>query len=161
VHISKDFLRQLLTKEYATTLRVLRAFPADRGDFAPHERSNTALRLAQTFVFEMFLLNRDAFGKPLADDAFSSYSPPDLAAAIADFERESASTLANLEAFPEEDLQREVSFAGKTFWIGEYILMMLFDQIHHRGQLTVYVRMAGGKVPSIYGPSADDPSTNL
>jgi uncharacterized damage-inducible protein DinB len=38
---------------------------------------------------------------------------------------------------------------------------MLHDQIHHRGQLTVYVRMAGGMVPSIYGPSADDTATNL
>ena len=35
--------------------------------------------------------------------------------------------------------------------------MMICDRIHHRGQLSVYVRMAGGKVPSIYGPSADDP----
>jgi len=34
---------------------------------------------------------------------------------------------------------------------------MLLDSIHHRGQLSVYVRMAGGKVPSIYGPSADEP----
>jgi uncharacterized damage-inducible protein DinB len=159
--ISKDFLRQLLAKEYATTLRVLRAFPADQASFTPHERSNTALRLAQTFVFEMLLLNRDAFGKPLAADAFSAYNPPDLESAIADFERESAGTLANLDALPEQDLQREVQFAGRTFWVGEYILMMLSDQIHHRGQLTVYVRMAGGKVPSIYGPSADDPSTNL
>ena len=39
--------------------------------------------------------------------------------------------------------------------------MMLFDQIHHRGQMTVYIRLAGGKVPSVYGPSADDPATNL
>lgn len=34
---------------------------------------------------------------------------------------------------------------------------MLHDQIHHRGQLSVYLRMAGGKVPSIYGPTADEP----
>lgn len=34
---------------------------------------------------------------------------------------------------------------------------MLCDQIHHRGQYSVYVRMAGGKVPAIYGPSADEP----
>ncbi|HZL66321.1 MAG TPA: DinB family protein, partial [Candidatus Limnocylindrales bacterium] len=32
----------------------------------------------------------------------------------------------------------------------------LFDAIHHRGQLTVYIRPMGGKVPAIYGPSADD-----
>ena len=34
---------------------------------------------------------------------------------------------------------------------------MLHDQIHHRGQLSVYLRIVGGKVPSIYGPSADEP----
>ena len=34
---------------------------------------------------------------------------------------------------------------------------MLSDQIHHRGQLTVYLRMIGGKVPAIYGPSSDEP----
>ena len=42
---------------------------------------------------------------------------------------------------------------GHMFWIG------LFDAIHHRGQLSVYLRPMGGKVPSIYGPSADDPGT--
>jgi uncharacterized damage-inducible protein DinB len=35
--------------------------------------------------------------------------------------------------------------------------MILSDQIHHRGQFSVYLRMAGGKVPSIYGPTADEP----
>ena len=39
----------------------------------------------------------------------------------------------------------------------EFLDFMLHDQIHHRGQLSIYVRMAGGKVPSIYGPSADEP----
>jgi len=35
----------------------------------------------------------------------------------------------------------------------------LFDAIHHRGQLSSYLRPMGAKVPSIYGPSADDPGT--
>jgi uncharacterized damage-inducible protein DinB len=39
---------------------------------------------------------------------------------------------------------------GHMFWLG------LFDAIHHRGQLATYIRAAGGKVPAIYGPSADD-----
>jgi uncharacterized damage-inducible protein DinB len=38
-----------------------------------------------------------------------------------------------------------------------FLWFMLMDQVHHRGQLSVYVRMAGGKVPSIYGLSADEP----
>jgi uncharacterized damage-inducible protein DinB len=41
--------------------------------------------------------------------------------------------------------------------VGDFSWFVLHDQIHHRGQLSVYVRMAGGKVPSIYGPSHDEP----
>jgi uncharacterized damage-inducible protein DinB len=54
-----------------------------------------------------------------------------------------------------------VTFAGNNFVADEFAMMMIHDQIHHRGQMTVYMRLAGGKVPSIYGPSADDPSTNF
>ena len=39
----------------------------------------------------------------------------------------------------------------------DFLWMMLNDMIHHRGQFSVYLRMAGGKVPSIYGPSKDEP----
>jgi uncharacterized damage-inducible protein DinB len=34
---------------------------------------------------------------------------------------------------------------------------MFLDLVHHRGQMSVYIRLAGGKLPSIYGPSADEP----
>jgi uncharacterized damage-inducible protein DinB len=40
--------------------------------------------------------------------------------------------------------------------IGEWLLFVLFDAIHHRGQLSAYIRPMGGKVPAIYGPSADE-----
>ena len=39
---------------------------------------------------------------------------------------------------------------GGLLWLG------LFDAVHHRGQLTTYIRPMGGKVPGLYGPSADD-----
>jgi uncharacterized damage-inducible protein DinB len=39
----------------------------------------------------------------------------------------------------------------------DFLWQTLMDMVHHRGQLTVYLRMADGKVPSIYGPSADEP----
>jgi len=38
-----------------------------------------------------------------------------------------------------------------------WLWFLLHDQIHHRGQLSIYLRMAGGKLPSIYGPTADEP----
>jgi uncharacterized damage-inducible protein DinB len=56
---------------------------------------------------------------------------------------------------------REAQFlmGGKVGWsapLGAMLWEILFDAIHHRGQLSTYIRPAGGKVPSIYGPSGDD-----
>jgi len=41
--------------------------------------------------------------------------------------------------------------------LGEFLWYLFFDAIHHRGQLSTYIRPMGGKVPQIYGPSGDDP----
>jgi uncharacterized damage-inducible protein DinB len=41
--------------------------------------------------------------------------------------------------------------------VGGLLWLALFDSVHHRGQLTTYIRPMGGKVPSVYGPSGDDP----
>ena len=43
------------------------------------------------------------------------------------------------------------------FVMRDFLWMILCDQIHHRGQFSIYLRMADGKVPSIYGPTADEP----
>jgi uncharacterized damage-inducible protein DinB len=42
--------------------------------------------------------------------------------------------------------------------VGGLLWLALFDAVHHRGQLSTYIRPMGGKVPSIYGPSADSPA---
>jgi len=159
--ISKHSLIQIYMKEYATTLRVMRAFPADKAGFKPHERSQDALRLMSTFVFEMYLCESYLFGDAVERSRFSDYKPSGIEAVIADFEQETQQVLARLDEMPESELEKDMEFGGKTFTKDEFALMMIHDQIHHRGQLSVYVRMAGGKVPSIYGPSADDSSTNL
>jgi uncharacterized damage-inducible protein DinB len=51
---------------------------------------------------------------------------------------------------------------GQSVWettLGDMLFGFLFDAVHHRGQLSSYLRPMGGKVPSIYGPSGDDPGT--
>ena len=40
--------------------------------------------------------------------------------------------------------------------LGDFLWFFFFDAIHHRGQLSTYIRPMGGKVPAIYGPSADE-----
>jgi uncharacterized damage-inducible protein DinB len=159
--ISKKDLVQLFQKEFATTSRVLMAYPSNQDDFAPHERSSNAIKLASTFVFEMYLLEKYVFGEEIDPSRFRTYRPDSVSTAAEDFGREASRVISRLEDLPENELNKSVSFGGATFEADRFALMMLFDQIHHRGQLSVYVRMAGGMVPSIYGPSADDRGTNF
>jgi uncharacterized damage-inducible protein DinB len=54
--------------------------------------------------------------------------------------------------------ESKLMMGDKELWKttkGKMALGLLLDLIHHRGQLSVYIRPMGGKVPSIYGPSAD------
>jgi uncharacterized damage-inducible protein DinB len=159
--ITKQGLLQLLQKEGDTTIKMMRAFPGGKTDFKPHERSSEAIKLGRTFVFEMYLMESYLFGDKVDRSVFQNYNPQSFEAVIADFEQELAKVKQRMEALPDADLEKTIEFGGAKFAGDEFALMMIHDQIHHRGQLSVYVRMAGGKVPSIYGPSADDESTNL
>jgi uncharacterized damage-inducible protein DinB len=159
--ISKQDLIKLSEKEFATTLKMMRAFPEDKKDFTPHERSSDALKLMRTFVFEMYLAQAYLLGDTLDRSKFQTYQPGSVTTVITDFEKETSEILKRMAQLSESDLSKTVEFGGRTFVADEFMLMMVHDQIHHRGQLSVYVRMAGGKIPSVYGPSADDTTTNL
>jgi hypothetical protein len=159
--IPKQDLLKLAKKEFATTLKVLKSYPPERIDFRPHERSSDVIKLTSTFVFEMHLLSMNIFGDTIDRSLFITYRPQRFKTLIEDFEAEASRFLSRFEQFPEDDLYKNVKFAGADFRTDEFMLFIINDQIHHRGQLSVYVRMAGGKVPSIYGPSADDSATNL
>ena len=159
--ISKEDLEKLFKKEFATTLKVMRSFPGNKLDYTPHERSQTAKRVMTTFVFEMFLMESYVFGENVDRTIFQNYAPNELQTLISDFEKQSSTVISKLQNLSDEGLSKVVEFAGAKMSAGEFMHMMLSDQIHHRGQMSVYIRLAGGKVPSIYGPSADDPTTNL
>ena len=66
------------------------------------------------------------------------------------------------ESFTDAQLLEPIKFYGGPEDAVDYPRLqfawfLLSDQIHHRGQLSVYLRMADAKVPSIYGPTADEP----
>jgi uncharacterized damage-inducible protein DinB len=148
-------------REHQTTLKVLRAFPADKAGFQPHERSSSALKLAWTFVVENSIITQSLRG-PLQLGAGMPKSPATFAEVIAAYEASTKETISVLEQTPESRLGETVQFfagPGKMadYPVGEFLWFMFLDSIHHRGQLSVYIRLAGGKVPSIYGPSADEP----
>jgi uncharacterized damage-inducible protein DinB len=151
-------------REHQTTMRVLRAYPTDKLDLKPHPTLKSARELAWMFVLERGLGTaawRDAF----ASGVPSSAPPPaperweDLLAALEKTHKDFATLVRNTS---DEELMGTVKFMVAPKTLGDFrridfAWFLLHDQIHHRGQLSVYLRMAGGKVPSIYGPTADEP----
>jgi uncharacterized damage-inducible protein DinB len=150
-----------LGREHATTLKVIRALPADQGEFQPHPRSQTAKGLIWTFTVEQHIGVKALKGTLKMPPAFPQ-APETLPEVIAAFERASAETMEAVKRAPDAHFFKSSPFfagPGKIADVPNLDLLwfLLSDHIHHRGQLSVYVRMAGGKVPSIYGPSADEP----
>jgi len=156
-----DF-RTFYEREHATTRKVLQAFPADRADFKPHERSNTALQLGAIFVAEEQMVGRALRGEPVLGGA-PFPSPADWQAVLDGFDAAHEEVTKAIASAKEAEL-KPVTFFVAPRTPGEYppiqfAFFMICDQVHHRGQLSVYLRMVDGKVPSIYGPSADEPWT--
>ncbi|HYI09976.1 MAG TPA: DinB family protein [Thermoanaerobaculia bacterium] len=152
--------RSTFERETATTRKVLHAFPVDQNQFRPHERSMTAHMLGWIMVGEETLMLKVLHGEPLLTGNFPK--PPATWQEVLDAFDERCREM--LEAIDATDL---ANVPTPTFMVGpkqtgeipplEFLWFMLHDQIHHRGQFSVYLRMAGGKVPSIYGPSGDEP----
>ena len=157
----RNQFRDALTREHATTLKVLTAFPSAKADFRPHERSSSARQLAWTFVIEQGLM----LGALTGDLKLTGQFPPapeSLSDIMDQFNAGLSKVTSLLDSVPDGSLSGTVKFFTGPGQMGDVPVMdvlwfALSDQIHHRGQLSVYVRMAGGKVPSIYGPSADEP----
>ena len=161
---AKQAFLETYDREHATTMRVLRAYPEDQLDLKPSPRSNTARQIAWVFVLECYL------GRKVWHDEFVSGvpsgkppAPPENWSEILDAVEKSYSEFRELIAAASvEELDGKVHFMTAPKTLGEWPRMdwlwfLLHDQIHHRGQFSVYVRIAGGKLPSIYGPTADEP----
>ena len=150
-----------LASEAKTTLKVMRAYPTDQAAFQPHPRSGSAHQLFWTFAIEQGIALAAVKGTLTMPPHFPP-PPATLGECISIFERNAAEVVAAANVAPGSGYDRPLPmFTGPGTMgevpAGQIARLMLVDQIHHRGQLSVYVRMAGGKVPSIYGPSADEP----
>ena len=154
--IWKDEFFPKLKLEFQTTTKVLKAFPENQSEFQPHEKSQSAKKVAWTLVIGPVAI-RQALKNELTMPRNFPPLPEHWSSVVEGFEAESSHAIRTLEEANEEQLQGTVQYRTQTMSKKEYLWFVLSDHIHHRGQLTVYLRMAGGKVPSIYGPSADEP----
>ena len=162
----KQKFLEVYDEEHAKTMRVLRAYPADKAELRPHAMCKTARELAWVFAFER------RFFTFVFNDGFASGGPPGQPPAVpeswdavlADAEQAHKEFGELVRATPDEQLNQTVKFFVAPKTLGDMrrldlLWLLLHDEIHHRGQFSIYLRMAGGKVPSIYGPSADEPWT--
>ena len=159
-----DQFLDVFAQEAATTLKVLRAYPPDQAELRPHPTSKSARELAWLFVMEQGMATaalRDQLNLP---DANSQPPPPPatMSEIVTAFEQGARRLESLVRGMSDADLSKTVRFYVAPRQLGDipkmaFLWFLLHDQIHHRGQLSVYLRMTGSKVPSIYGPSGDEP----
>lgn len=149
-------------REYQTTLRVLKAYPTDKNQWKPAERSNTATQIAWILVVSQFVTEPILVAPKLEPQAPPA-PPADWNALVSTFEQAHRDASKRLTAMSEDVFKSTIIMpvgpGGATAPIrrADALWMMLSDTVHHRGQFSVYLRAVGGKVPSIYGPTADEP----
>ena len=149
-----DYLT-LRRREFETTLRVLQAYPDDQAHMRPAAKSRTAAELAMTLVNEERVMTNLVETGAVSPSAMATEIPSSMAAIINAWQHAAAKNDAMVETLSSEDFARIVDFYGMQIPLGEALWIELLDHIHHRGQFSVYLRLAGAKVPSIYGPTAD------
>lgn len=150
------FLRKW-EQEHPAFLRLLRALPPGRLDYRPHPNSRSAAELV------CLLGHSEKVGCDLVDSGEIDWiepKPAPLEQMIEAFERNYRELTDRLKKLDDEGWEKKGRFVEEGHLVMEGpqrdIFWLLFlDGIHHRGQLSTYIRPMGGKVPSIYGPSGD------
>ena len=153
-----DFLTADFENEMQTTLRVLGAVPNGDLDYRPDPKSKTALGLVRHIALEdEWLLNCIANGDftppPDDSDACGIMNPAD---AVARYKEKVPTALDRVRAMPGGKLTNVIDLLGMIQAPGiNFLAMSIKHSVHHRGQLSTYLRPMGGKIPGIYGPSGD------
>ena len=143
--------------EHTTTKRVIEAIPLDKGDYRPDAVSKTALELAWHIVAaEQRFLSGVCTGQ---FDFTPINRGPEInnSAKIAAWSDETFNAnVQQIEKLSGEQLTKMIDFRGLfQFPAVSYLTLSLNHSVHHRGQLSMYLRPMGAKVPSIYGESYD------
>ena len=151
-----------LATEAAGTRRVLERLPEDRLDWRPHPKSMTlgqlALHLAQLPLGIAALVEPDAVELPTVPLT----QPASRAEIVEALDRSLAHASERLTRWSDAELDAPWSLTHEgtvllTMPRGELLRTLLFNHgYHHRGQLTVYLRLLDVPVPPLYGPTADE-----
>ena len=150
----RELFTKFWTDESKTTRKVLTRIP-EGSDYRPDKKSRTAHEIAWQIVCEEKMII-DALESGKAE-----WTPPPLPSTMKEvvdaYDEQCADMLQRWAALPASRWDGTLEFFGKQTPASPMAWSFLFDIVHHRGQITTYLRPMGSTVPQIYGPSGDEP----
>jgi len=153
--MNRELFLSLRRSETPKTLKLLELYPEEQRDLRPSPKSRTALELALTFLGEERVM------KTLIETGNTPATPvtrlSTMGETIAALRESFDALTSTVEKLSDADYVKPVHFYRLTIPLNIALMIELLDHIHHRGQFTIYSRMAGARVPQIYGPSGDEP----
>ncbi|MDQ3171400.1 MAG: DinB family protein [Acidobacteriota bacterium] len=150
----KTLFTKFWLKEAKTTRNVLARIP-DGSDYKPDPKSKTAKEIAWQIVAEEKMII-EALEKGQADWA-PGEAPATMKEVLDVYDAQAAEMGRRWDAVTPAKWDGTLEFFGQSRPASPMAWSFLFDIVHHRGQITTYLRAMGSTVPQIYGPSADEP----
>ncbi len=149
-------------REMATTRRLLERVPSEKGAWKPHPKSSSLGHLAQLLSWMPGWITRTLQEPHIDLAATDGYSYETTDTLLSDFDRNAEEAREAIAAADDASLDEpwalkhgdRVIFTSPR---GETVRTHLNHLIHHRGQLSVYLRLIDVPLPPIYGPTADEP----
>ena len=146
-------------REAASTVKLLRALPASQYDFRPDAGGRSlgelAWHLAEGDGYMSYGIEHGQFN--MVDRPPNMDRPKTVDALAAGFERVHQDAVARIRKLSDADLDRVLPFFGMQLPIRAILWdMVILHGVHHRGQLTLMCRLAGGEAPGLYGPNREE-----
>ncbi|MQA90255.1 MAG: hypothetical protein GEU90_08470 [Gemmatimonas sp.] len=150
----KALFTKFWRNEAETTRKVLARIP-EGSDYRPDPKSRTAQEIAwQVRCEEKMIIEALETGKV-------EWNPPEMPGSmkevLAAYEEQSDAIIDRWETLSDERWNGTLDFFGTDRSASPMAWSFLFDIVHHRGQISTYLRPMGSTVPQIYGPSGDEP----
>ena len=159
---NKEFFEKTLKEEIPRFDKVFKAMPEKLKDWRAHPKNRNTEEIMTVVVNDAMsmpvILETGEFDFGEEDAAHKSKSTSEMTEELKE-NLESTAKLASKMSDEEWDEPAKLLMNGKSMWEatrGEAAWGVIFDMIHHRGQLSTHIRPQGGKVPAIYGSSGDD-----
>ena len=150
----KSLFTNFWTNESKTTRNVLARIP-EGSDYRPDPKSRTAQEIAWQIVCEERMIIE------ALEQGKAEWQPPPAPETMKEvleaYESQSAGMRERWDAVTNERWEGTIDFFGNSRPAGAMAWSFLFDIVHHRGQISTYLRPMGSTVPQIYGPSGDEP----